>query len=173
MADAHKRRANVDIDHDVHEDLKKVKTDNGLKKIGDAVRVLADHYFDRVDVPESEENDGEDAGEPEKRRKINVREELYSLEILSEREGMLKYYTGFDRSEVDLLVRRFSEVRRERAFFPFLLFGQDARPRSDPRAIISYPTCRSLNPSSLIDVRATTGTGSLICPIESPCFFLG
>jgi hypothetical protein len=41
MADAHKRRANVDIDHDVHEDLKKVKTDNGLKKIGDAVRVLA------------------------------------------------------------------------------------------------------------------------------------
>ena len=53
-----------------------------------------------------------------KRRKINVREQLYSLEILSEREGMLEYYTGFDRSHVDLLVRRFSEVRRERAFFP-------------------------------------------------------
>jgi hypothetical protein len=124
MADAHKRRANVDIDHDVHEDLKKVKTDNGLKKIGDAVRVLADHYFDRVDAPESEENEGEDAGEPVKRRRIDVREPLYSLEILAERPGMLEYYTGFDRPTVDLLIRRFSEVRLERVFFLFCCYAR-------------------------------------------------
>jgi hypothetical protein len=173
MADAHKRRANVDIDHDVHEDLKKVKTDNGLKKMGDAVRVLADHYFGRVDTPESEENEGEDAGEPEKRRKINVREELYSLEILSERDGILEYYTGFNRSEVDLLVRRFSEVRRERVFFPLLQFYRDARPRYDPCATISCPTCRSSNPSFLIGGRATKGTGSLICLSELLCSSLG
>ena len=116
----------MDIDHDVHEDLKKVKTDNGLKKMGDAVRMLADHYFDRDDVPESEENEGEDSGEPVKRRKINVREPLYSLELLSERPGMLEYYTGFDRPAVDLLVRRFSEVRRGRAFFPLSLFRMEA-----------------------------------------------
>jgi hypothetical protein len=126
MADAHKRRANVDIDHDVHEDLKKVKTDNGLKKMGDAVRMLADHYFDRAEVPESEENEGEDSGEPVKRRKINVREPLYSLELLSERAGMLEYYTGFDRSAVELLIRRFSEVRLWRTFFPLSLFRQEA-----------------------------------------------
>jgi hypothetical protein len=47
---------------------------------------------------------------PEKRRKLNVRTPLYSLEILSEREGMLYYLTGFERSEVDLLVKRFREV---------------------------------------------------------------
>ena len=116
----------MDIDHDVHEDLKKVKTDNGLKKMGDAVRMLADNYFDRGDVPESEENEGEDSGEPVKRRKINVREPLYSLELLSERPGMLEYYTGFDRSAVDLLIRRFSEVRRGRAFFPLSLFRKEA-----------------------------------------------
>ena len=116
----------MDIDYDVHEDLKKVKTDNGLKKMGDAVRMLADRYFDRDDVPESEENEGEDSGEPVKRRKINVREPLYSLELLSERPGMLEYYTGFDRSAVDLLIRRFSEVRRGRAFFPLLLFRHEA-----------------------------------------------
>ena len=48
---------------------------------------------------------------PEKRRKLNVRTPLYSLEILSEREGMLYYLTGFERSEVDLLVKRFEEVK--------------------------------------------------------------
>jgi len=41
---------------------------------------------------------------------MNVRDPLYSLEILSEREGMLYYLTGFERSEVDLLVKRFQEV---------------------------------------------------------------
>ena len=118
-------------------------------------------------------DEGEDVGEPEKKRRIDVREALYSLEILSEREGMLEYYTGFDRSEVDLLVRRFSEVRRKHAFFPLLLFGRDARSRYDLHASISCPTCRSSNPSFLIDVRATTGTESWICPIESSCFLLG
>jgi hypothetical protein len=31
--------------------------------------------------------------------------------ILSDREGMLYYLTGFERSEVDLLVKRFGEVK--------------------------------------------------------------
>ena len=60
---------------------------------------------------------------------MNVREPLYSLEILAEREGMLYYLTGFERSEVDLLVKRFAEVRRLSCFFidlycvPMLHFG--------------------------------------------------
>ena len=163
----------VKVTHAVKDLLKDKKDELGLRSVDAVIQHLCASSQGEGEGDSSSSSGDEDADEPVKRRKINVREELYSLEILSEREGMLEYYTGFDRSEVDLLVRRFSEVRRERAFFPFLLFGQDARPRSDPRAIISYPTCRSLNPSSLIDVRATTGTGSLICPIESSCFFLG
>ena len=163
----------MDVERDALGELKKLKADHDLKTTSDVVRMLLDHYHGRGDAPESEADEVEDDDEPVKRRKINVRDELYSLEILSEREGMLEYYTGFDRSDVDLLVRRFSEVRRECAFFPLLLFRRDARSRYDPRAIISCPTCRSLNPTSLIDVRATTGTGSLICLIESSCFSLG
>lgn len=46
-----------------------------------------------------------------KKGNFDVRTPLYSLEILSERKGMLYYLTGFDRSEVDLLVKRFKEVK--------------------------------------------------------------
>lgn len=166
-------KTTMDVERDALGDLKKLKADHDLKTTSDVVRMLLDHYHGRGDAPESEENEDEDVGEPVKRRKINVREVLYSLEILSEREGMLEYYTGFDRPAVDLLVRRFSEVRRERAFFPLLLFSRDARSRYDPRASISCPTCRSSNPSFRIGGRATTGTGSLICPNESSCFSLG
>ena len=48
--------------------------------------------------------------EPPKKRRIDVRDALYSLEILTERRGMLEYYTGFDRPAVDLLIKRFREV---------------------------------------------------------------
>jgi hypothetical protein len=159
----------VEVSRETREKLKEKKDELGLRSV-DAD--LLSGSQDEGEEDSSSNSEGEDAGEPEKRRKINVREELYSLEILSEREGMLEYYTGFDRSDVDLLVRRFSEVRRERVFFPLLLFGRDARSRYDPCATISCPTCRSSNRSFLIGGRATTGTGSLICPIELSCFLL-
>jgi hypothetical protein len=38
-------RANVDIEQATHEDLKKGKEQQGLKKLGDVVRVLTDHYL--------------------------------------------------------------------------------------------------------------------------------
>jgi hypothetical protein len=65
----------------------------------------------------SEEPGSEESAGPGKRRKINVREPLYSLELLSEREGMLYYLTGFERSEVDLIVKRFGEVRKSLVVF--------------------------------------------------------
>jgi hypothetical protein len=117
MADAHKRRANVDIDDDVHGVSKRVKADNDLKKLGDAVRMVTDHYMGRDDAPESENSGGEEDGGEERRRKINVREPFYSLEMLDERHGMLEYYTGFERPVVDLLIRRFSEVSGRITFF--------------------------------------------------------
>jgi hypothetical protein len=160
----------VKVTHAVKDLLKDKKDELGVRSVDAVIQ----HFFsgpqDDGEEESPSDNEGEDSGEPDKRRKVNVREELYSLEILSEREGMLEYYTGFDRSDVDLLVRRFSEVRRERVFFPLLLFGRDARSRYDPRATVSCPTCRSSNPSFLIGGRATTGIGSWIWPIESSCF---
>ena len=66
-------------------------------------------------------DEDEDDGEPAKKRRIDVRDALYSLEILSERRGMLEYYTGFDRPAVDLLIKRFREVSwRTPVFFIFV-----------------------------------------------------
>ena len=109
-AKPHMRSANVDIDHETHNDLKNLKERLGLKKLGEVVQILADHYLDRDPASENEQGEGEGVGEPAKKRRIDVRDALYSLEILSERRGMLEYYTGFDRPAVDLLTKRFREV---------------------------------------------------------------
>ena len=69
-----------------------------------------------------------------------MREPLYSLEILNERPGMLEYYTVFDRLVVELLIRRFREVSLIRAFFPLLLFCQEANSGNGRRARVSFPT---------------------------------
>ncbi len=123
-------RANVDIEQATHEDLKKVREKLGLKKMGDVVRMLVDHYQGPRLAAGSDEDEGEDSGEPVKRRRIDVREPLYSLEILKERPGMLEYYTGFDLPAVELLIRRFREVSLTCCFFPFLSFWWDTQPSS-------------------------------------------
>jgi hypothetical protein len=157
----------------VHGELKKLKVEHDLKKMGDVVRMLVDHYQGPGLAVGSDEDEVEDAGEPVKRRRIDVREPLYSLEILAERPGMLEYYTGFDRPTVDLLIRRFSEVRLERVFFPLLLLCQEASRVYGPRVLFLSPTSRSSNPKLLIGVRATTAIESSICPSESSCSSLG
>ena len=85
-----------------------------------------DHYQGPGLAVGSDEDEVEDVGEPVKRRRIDVREPLYSLDVLAERPGMLEYYTGFDRAEVDLLIRRFSEVSIGLVFFPLLSFRHGA-----------------------------------------------
>ena len=66
-------------------------------------------------------DDGENEDVPRRRRKLNVRDALYSLDILSERVGMLEYLTGFERGEVDLLIRCLQEVIFHPLFFCSLL----------------------------------------------------
>ena len=86
-------------------------TGNGLDKA--SLEEVVAWLLERQDGAVGGEEPGiEESAGPGKRRKINVREPLYSLELLSEREGMLYYLAGFDRSEVDLIVKRFGEVRR-------------------------------------------------------------
>ena len=63
------------------------------------------------------QDDGDDEEEPAKRRKRNVRGPLYSLDLLSERDGMLQYLTGFTRTDIDLLTSRLREVVFPLPFF--------------------------------------------------------
>ena len=130
----------MDVEHDAHGELKKLQADLQLKTTSDVVRMLLDHYHGRGQVVASDADEGENVGGPVKRRRIVVREPLYSLEILAERPRMLEYYTGFDRAAVDLLIRRFSEVGLIRVFFPLLLFCQEANSGNGRRACISFPT---------------------------------
>ena len=69
--------------------------------------------FDEGDAGAAAVADGDDGGQEGdtgKKRKINVRAPLYSLELLADREGMLQYLTGFDRESIDLLTQRLGEV---------------------------------------------------------------
>ena len=71
----------------------------------------------------SEESGGE---APQKKRKKNVREPLFSFEDLAERDKMLEYYTGFDESAIRLLIRRLGEVGKPFFFSFFFLFSSPA-----------------------------------------------
>ena len=163
----------MDVERELLGELKNLKADLGVKTTGDVVRTILDHYLGQGEVPSSDDEEGEDVGEPVKRRKIDVREPLYSLEILAGRPGMLEYYTGFDRSAVDLLIRRFSEVSLGHVFFPLSSFCQEASYGYSPRVLLLSLTSRSSNPRLLIGGRATTATESSICPSELSCFSLG
>jgi len=97
--------------------LKNVKRDLDAKSIDAVVNWLLDKHLDQGDANGAAGMEEEEAVVPPKMRKLNVREPLYSLEILSDREGMLYYLTGFERSEIDMLVKRVGEVRMSVMFF--------------------------------------------------------
>jgi hypothetical protein len=164
-------RLSVQVTAETLTKLKNLKQELGLRSVDAVIQHLCSGSQDEMEEDSSSNSEGEDAGEPVKRRS-DVREPLYSLEILAERPGMLEYYTGFDRPAVDLLIRRFSEVSLGHSFFPLLLFCQEANSGNGSRARVSFPAYKSLNPTLLIGGRATTAFESLICPSEL-CFSLG
>lgn len=100
----------VNVGKETKAELEKLKVASGARSMDAVLKGLLAKRQDRDPPVVVEEENPEQAAEAEKRRKINVREPLYSLETLSERSGMLEYLTGFDRSGVDLLIRRFDEV---------------------------------------------------------------
>jgi hypothetical protein len=109
----------VKVSVEAKKKLKEWKKRFGAKSIDALLQSMDPEEMDRQASASASADEDEDVGEPVKRRKIDVREPLYSLDILAERPGMLEYYTGFDRSEVDLLIRRFSEVSLGLVFFHF------------------------------------------------------
>ena len=163
----------VEVSIETREKLKEKKEELGLRSVDAVVQHFLAGSQDEGEEESSSSSEGDDDGEPVKRRRIDVREALYSLEILDERPGMLEYYTGFDRPAVDLLIRRFSEVSLGRAFFPLLLFREGASSVYGTRMLFLSPWCRSLNPRLLIGGRATMAFESSIWLIELSCFSLG
>ncbi len=123
----------VKVSRAVHDMLKEKKDELGLRSVDAVIQHFLEDSKDEGEEDSPSNSEGEDVGEPVKRRKVNVREPLYSLEILAERPGMLEYCTGFDRPAVDLLIRRFSEVGLSRMFFLFSSFSQGATCSCDTR----------------------------------------
>lgn len=97
--------------------LKSWKNRHGLPSMDALFQsfVMAEDGLDEPISSSAEDNEEEIA--PPKRRKIYVQDALYSLELLTERRGMLEFCTGFDRPAVDLLIRRFCEVSRSSFVF--------------------------------------------------------
>jgi hypothetical protein len=109
----------VEVSVDTRVKLKKLKKDTGAKSIDAVITALLDEQQQQGEAEGVERRDKEGADEPVKRRKIDVRDALYSLEVLTERRGMLEFCTGFDRPAVDLLIRRFFEVSTSSFVFLF------------------------------------------------------
>jgi predicted CopG family antitoxin len=107
----------IQVTQELAAKLKKLKVDTEAKSIDAVITALLNERQPQNDADVAENSDQEEGPVPPKRRKFYVEEALYSLEVLSERRGMLEYYTGFDRSAVDLLIRVFSEVRTNIFFF--------------------------------------------------------
>ncbi len=84
--------------------------------------MLVDHYQGEGEAAGSDADEHEDAEVPNKKRRVDVREPLYSLEILKERPGMVEYYTGLVLSAVELLIRRFREVSLRASVFRHFTF---------------------------------------------------
>ena len=102
----------MEVSFATREKLKLIKKDFDGKSVDDVINWMLGKHLDQGDAHGVAGMEEEEADGSQKKRKLNVRNPLHSIEILSEREGMLYYLAGFERSEVDLIVKRFGEVRR-------------------------------------------------------------
>ena len=114
-------KTTVELKQQVRDDLKEWKDGQGHKSMSDAIAALLRDAQGGAGDDGDDGDDGENEDVPRRRRKLNVRDALYSLDILSERVGMLEYLTGFERGEVDLLIRCLQEVIFHPLFFCSLL----------------------------------------------------
>ena len=118
-------RTTVSISFASSEILKTLKKRFNVKSYDALVQRLQDIQPSSEEESSSSSSDDEARPGPEKRRKINVREPLFSFDVLDERHEMLEYYTGMDRETFKVLLKRLEEVRKCFSFFsslPSLLF---------------------------------------------------
>ena len=86
--------------------------------------MLVRKWKDEEEPAESESPRPDDVEAAQKKRRIDVKEPLLSLSLMHERRGMLQFFTGLERPQVDSLIRRFSEVESSAFFFPLLVSAE-------------------------------------------------
>lgn len=120
---SHKRGASssiqVKVTSETREELKKLKEHLGLPSADSVIQHLFANSKRAGEPPEVDYSPAAGGGGAEKKRRVDVREPLYSFEVLKERRDMLDYYTGLDESTLRMLIDRL-EVRERRDFFFFV-----------------------------------------------------
>lgn len=107
------------VSAETHAMLKELKKETKAKSVDAVIHELLSRPIGGA------AQDGGSGSEPEARpeaankRKKNVRDALYSFEILLDRPEMLEFYTGFDKGQVERLIKWLTEVKRAFCFFFF------------------------------------------------------
>ena len=83
---------------------------------------FADDADEELDSGQDSGSSNDPDGPPLKKRNINVRDALYSLQAVAERDGMLESHTGFTLPQFQVLLRCVEEVIHLVHFWCFLCF---------------------------------------------------
>lgn len=123
LAPMQPKRARVSVEHvvkvkeDTREKRKTLKAALRLPSVDAVIQHLLERPPPSSEGGSPSASDYESGDEPPRGRAIDVREPLYSFAILATRPGMLHFYTGFERPTIELLIKRFEEVRLSRFFW--------------------------------------------------------
>ena len=105
-----KKKTTIEVSPGTAEKLKEEKISRRLKSLDAVIQTFLPHPQGGGEEAHAEAPVQDDSPGEKKKRKKNVRDPLYSSELIDEREGMLKHLTGFERPEVEKLTKRFKEV---------------------------------------------------------------
>lgn len=110
-------RTSVDVEDEVHEELKELKTSLGLKTLGDVVRTLADRYHGRGPAVESDEDNGEQRNMEEDDDEKCEKTQLISFALLDAEPKAIKYFTGLSKPCMDWVMEAMRAAVRSNARF--------------------------------------------------------
>jgi hypothetical protein len=118
-------RTSIDVDEDVHGELKKLKGDLRLRTHGDVVRMLLDHYHGRGPAAGSDDDDGDVRRMEEEDEEAEEKKQLLFFSQLKEEPKAIKYFTGLSEQCMDWVMKTLSGVvRASSLFFVFRVRGQ-------------------------------------------------
>lgn len=103
------KQANIRVSLVTHQKLTQKKNDDGHASYDSVIlTLLSDALNDQED--EEEEEEALEAASPEpKKRKKNVREALITVDLVKQREGMMRDYTGLTIPQFEMLCARMKE----------------------------------------------------------------
>ena len=105
-----KKSTSIKASPETVEKLEKKKSELKVRSLDAVLNYLVDNPPGQDQEAHAEAPVQDDDPGVKKKRKNNVRDPLYSSELIDKREGMLKHLTGFERPEVEKLTKRFKEV---------------------------------------------------------------